>query len=319
MQDIRRLTLDQLRAFVSVAEASSFTDAARVQLRTQTAMTRQINGLEDVLGHRVLKRTRGHVEGLTEIGKRLLPFARRTLATIDDAWIALSSPNVSGSIRVGVMDDIDVGWLNGLLARFREAQPDCEVRAVSDFSVRLEKRLENREIDIAVVKRLGAVDSPLRDGLVRREPLIWAAGPGFRCDPERPVPLVVFQEGCVYRAHILENLRKSGIASFVAYEGQSYANVRNAVWSGFGITALARSQIEAGGLLPLPAVGEIALADLGMVEIVIRYAKVPNSPALRTFVREIERHMVETPGYASLPQTPDGQNRPSRIQSEPVI
>jgi DNA-binding transcriptional LysR family regulator len=248
MNAVRRLTLEQLRAFVSIAEASSFTEAARRQMRTQTAMTRQIKSMEDALGQRVFRRTRGHVEGLTDVGQHLLPYARRVLATIDDAWMALSRPSVSGSIRVGVMDDVDVGWLNELIARFRAAQPDCDVRAISDFSTRLEQRLEIGEIDLAVVKKLAVQGGPTREGLVYREPLLWAAGPGFRCDPRKPVPIVVFHEGCVYRAHILESLKKYGVASFVAYEGQSYANVRTALSAGPGISALTKSQIKAAGL-----------------------------------------------------------------------
>ncbi len=319
MIDLRRLTLEQIRAFVAVAEHQSFTNAARSRMRTQTALTRQIRSMEDALGERLLKRSRGHVEGLTDAGQRLLPFALKILATVDDAWTSLQRPSVSGRIRVGIMDDIDVGWLNELVSRFRTSHPDCDVRAVSDFSARLERRLENREIDIAIIKQLVPVEAVPSAGVLRREALVWAAGPGFRPDPERLLPLVVFHEGCAYRRHLLEILEAKGIRSQVVYEGQSYANVLAAVRAGFGITALAESQVEAGGLLRLQRLGDVDLAELGTVEIVLRQAAGRSNAALKAFARAIELHMPEGaaaavsgfPASASPFLVPAGVGRPA--------
>lgn len=248
--------------------------------------------METLLGERLLQRSRGHVAGLTESGQRLLPFARKILATIDDAWTSLNHPALSGSIRVGLMDDIDVHWLNELLGRFRVGHPDCDVRAVSDFSSRLERRLAAGEIDLALTKR---VVPPGRrgggKGVLSHEPLTWAAGPGFRWDGQRPLPLVVFHEGCAYRRHILQQLADLGVASQVVYDGQSYANVRDAAQAGFGITALAHSQVLAGGLMPLKLLGRIRLKPLGTVEIMLRTAgKGHSTPALTALIQEIERH-----------------------------
>ena len=152
--DLRRLTLEQLRAFVSIADHRSFTNAARLQMRTQAAVTRQIKSMEDILGQRLFRRSRGHVEGLTDAGLKLFPFAQKILGTVDDAWVSLKTPLVSGNIRVGIMDDFDISWLNELLGRFRATHPDCDVRAISDFSARLEQRLEGEEIDVAIIKKL---------------------------------------------------------------------------------------------------------------------------------------------------------------------
>lgn len=296
--DVRRLTLDQIRAFVSIAEHQSFTSAARLQMRTQTALTRQIKSMEDVFGARLVRRSRGHVEGLTEAGQRLLPFAHRILATVDDAWTSLDGPALSGAIRVGIMDDIDVSWLNRLLAHFNVVHPECDVRAISDFSVRLERRLEAGEIDVAIIKQLGTDDRAPCEGLLRREPLVWVAGPGFRWEPPRPLPVVAFHEGCIYRGSLLRRLEDMGIATQVVYDGQSYSNVREAVFAGLGITVLAESQARAGGLKRLRQIGGRPLEDLGTVEIVVRCAKGRGSPVLRAFMREIERQMQERPVHA---------------------
>ena len=290
--DLRRLTLEQIRAFVSVAERQSFTGAARSQMRTQTAITRQIRSAEDILGVRLVLRTRGHVEGLTEAGTRLLPFARKILATVEDAWSSLERPSVRGKIRIGIMDDIDVTWLLRIVTRFKAMHPDCDVSAVSDFSVHLERRLERRDIDVAIIKRLVTDASPAPGITVRREPLVWAAGPGFRWDQDCPLPLVVFHESCIYRQHVMARLDEQKIPHRIAYEGLSYAHVRSAVFAGIGISALAESQLEVGGLQRLGNIGGVALKALDPVEIVMCVVSGREHPALSAFIRETANHML---------------------------
>lgn len=66
-----------------------------------------------------------------------------------------------------------------------------------------------------------------------------------------------------------------------------------AVRAGFGVTALAESQVEAGGLLRLQRLGDVDLAELGMVEIVLRQAVGRSNAALKAFARAIELQMPE--------------------------
>jgi DNA-binding transcriptional LysR family regulator len=288
-QGLRLLTLDQIRAFVSVCEYGSFTDAARVQSRTQTAVTRQIRAAEDILGEKLLRRSRGHFEGLTEAGERLLPFAHKILATLEDAWLCLEQPGLTGTVRVGVMDDIDMNWLIALIGRFKSRHPECDVRVISDFSVQLEKRLEQRELDIAIVKTLQQQNRQDTHQVLRREPLLWAAGPGFHWRKREPLPLVLFHDGCIYRNHLIQTLETAGIPFKIAYEGQNYSHMRAAVIAGLGVTAVAKSQIDLGGLHILREIGGISLAPLSDVEIAIKTLARRRSHALSGFLQEVMR------------------------------
>ncbi len=68
----RRLPpLNALRAFEAVARSLCFTKAADQLLVTQSAVSRQVKNLEDILGVQLLKR-KGPLE-LTEEGRKLLP------------------------------------------------------------------------------------------------------------------------------------------------------------------------------------------------------------------------------------------------------
>src|SRR3954469_14445239 len=95
---------DLLRAFVAVAEQRSFTRAATILNRTQSAVSMQIKRLEDRLGAEVLSRTKAQVD-LTAAGEGLLGYARRMLVLNDEAIGRLREHKVEGHVRLGVMDD----------------------------------------------------------------------------------------------------------------------------------------------------------------------------------------------------------------------
>lgn len=76
------LTLDQLRAFVAVAEAGSFRAGAGRIARVQSAVSHAIGNLEATLGVTLFDRS-GHRPGLTQEGKALLADARAILLKVD--------------------------------------------------------------------------------------------------------------------------------------------------------------------------------------------------------------------------------------------
>src|SRR5262247_559783 len=78
------LELRHLRAFVAVADELSFSRAAQRLFITQPALSRQIRGLERLVGCDLLRRSTHQVE-LTLAGEALLDRARALLHGVDDA------------------------------------------------------------------------------------------------------------------------------------------------------------------------------------------------------------------------------------------
>ena len=70
------LDIDLLRSFAAVADTGSFTAAAELVARTQSAISVQIKRLEETLGHKVFERTSRSL-ALTPAGETLLDYARR--------------------------------------------------------------------------------------------------------------------------------------------------------------------------------------------------------------------------------------------------
>src|SRR5882757_5670150 len=95
---------DLLKAFVAVADHLSFTRAAAMLNRTQSAVSMQVKRLEDRLGVELFHRTTVTVD-LSSAGEGLLGYARRILVLNDEAVGHLREHKVEGVVRLGVMDD----------------------------------------------------------------------------------------------------------------------------------------------------------------------------------------------------------------------
>ena len=287
----RHLTLEHFRVFIAVAECRSFAGAAQRLMRTQSALTHQIQGAENILGERLLVRTRGHFGGLTEEGMRFLPHARRVLSSVESAFRSIGHAALTGRVRVGVMDDFDIRWLIDLIARFEALHPGSEMSTVSDLSARLEERLARGEIDVAVIKRLFDPASSTGQGALRLQRLYWVVGADFQWTGEGRLPVVVFHEGCVYSKHMFEQFRRLNIEWRIAYAGHSYTNIRAAVAAGLGLAVLPEGQISSDHIICENRIGGVDLPDLGFVELVVRTAEDRPNPITMAFRLEIERRI----------------------------
>jgi DNA-binding transcriptional LysR family regulator len=82
---------DLLRVFVLIAEGRSFTEAASLVGRTQSAVSMQVKRLEDLLGQPVFSRGKGGGVELTPHGQFLLGRAREILALNDEVITTFGS------------------------------------------------------------------------------------------------------------------------------------------------------------------------------------------------------------------------------------
>ena len=92
------MNISQLRTFVTVVDAGSFSEAARTMGISQPAVTMQIQALESDLGATLLDRRYRRVD-LTDAGEVLLPYARSILGELDSVRDEIS--RASGVARHG--------------------------------------------------------------------------------------------------------------------------------------------------------------------------------------------------------------------------
>ena len=144
------IDIDQLRTFIAIAETGSFTKAADVVHKTQSAVSMQMKRLEERLDKPIFARD-GRASKLTEDGERLLDYARRIVKLNLEALAAFSGPELSGSVRLGVPDDYADRYLPEIMARYSRAYPGVELTVICEPSVDLLERIDPNELDLAII------------------------------------------------------------------------------------------------------------------------------------------------------------------------
>ena len=152
--------LYELHLLHSVAERGSFTAAARDVGLTQSAITRQVQGVEARLGTALFERTTRKVE-LTRAGAFLLQNSARLLGDLDALLGQFRDQftDAPKEVRVGVSTTVSMAYLPGFFAAQRRLRPDVRLRIVHQASAALLEKLEANVLDVAILcppRRLSA-------------------------------------------------------------------------------------------------------------------------------------------------------------------
>src|SRR5690606_22531802 len=125
------LDIDQLRTFVAIADTGSFTKAADLVHKTQSAVSMQMKRLEERLGRPIFERD-GRYSRLTEDGDRLLDYARRIVRLNMECLASFGDVDLAGRVRLGVPADYADRYLPEILARSSRSNPSVDVPAVCE-------------------------------------------------------------------------------------------------------------------------------------------------------------------------------------------
>lgn len=274
------LDLDQLRTFIAIADTGSFTRAAEVVSRTQSAVSMQMRRLEERIGKPIFTRD-GRASRLTEEGERLLGYARRMVRLSDEALAAFDDSELTGTVRLGTPDDYADRFLPEVLARFARSHPRAEVSVICEPSVRLLELARLGEIDLAIVTYCGETHTEI----VRREPLLWVGSTAHAIEREDVVPLALSRPPCIFRAAALDALAAAGREYRVLYNSGNYAALAAAVQAGLAVTVLAESSLRPGMRVLGEADGfpRLPQCEIGFVRSWTR----PTSPTVDKLVEHI--------------------------------
>ena len=232
------LDLDLLRTFVAVVESGNFSHAAPRIGRSQSAVSMQMQRLEEELGRPLLVRMPRTVVP-NAAGNDLLVYARRLLKLSDEARARLSRPEDAGTVRLGVPDDYAAFLLPSVLARFAEDYPRVTVELVCEPSRLLTAAVEEGRIDLAIVTRLPT--QPFE--VLRQEPFVWVGAPTRVAWSFDPLPVALFEPGCAARANVIDALSAAGRAYRSTYSSSSLLGLCAVVQSGLAVAGLAASSV----------------------------------------------------------------------------
>jgi DNA-binding transcriptional LysR family regulator len=189
------IDVDQLRTFIAIAETGSFTRAAEVVNKTQSAVSMQMKRLEERIQRPIFARD-GRASKLTEDGQRLLDYARRIVKLNMETVAAFSDVGLSGRVRLGVPDDYADRYLPEIMARFSRAYPHVELTVMCQPSVDLVELIDSNELDLAIVTDCG---TPRASETFRLERLLWVTSNRHSTHLEEPLPLALGRPSCIWR------------------------------------------------------------------------------------------------------------------------
>ncbi len=142
----RPLSLSNLRAFEAVARRLSFSDAADELFVTQSAISRQIKGLEDELGAALFVRGTRHVE-MTQSGQVLLRSVEAGLQKIDASVRQIRQVRSRKRVSVTTFASFGSLWLLPRIEAFQRLHPDIDIRVSAADQI---ADLDDPELDLAL-------------------------------------------------------------------------------------------------------------------------------------------------------------------------
>ena len=240
-------SLENLRAFLSVARYGSFSRAANKLHVVTSAVTRRVEQLESTLGKRLLQRsTRGLT--LTTTAEALLPKASRIVAEIDDIFRnGGREAGIGGVLRVKAPTTVTSEFLGTLFVDFLRQHPSIDVDVtLADYSVNPLEQGFDVAFGAMPVSYRDVVDIPLW-----RYDLVACCSPGYlqgRAPPGHPSELI--EHECLTTTLFDGGWLFENGTGGVDIEVHSRVHVsdgrviREAARQGLGIAALARYLVE---------------------------------------------------------------------------
>ena len=159
----RPFDLYQLHLFRLVAETGSFTQAAHVTGLTQSAITRQIQNIEQQLGLSLLNRTTRSVT-VTKAGEFLIRESAPFLGDVDSLLRRLNEEYASAprEVRVGVSRTVSLAYLPGFFSANVRRGSSVISRVTHESSQTILASLESDALDIGVLLPPPRLSSRLR-------------------------------------------------------------------------------------------------------------------------------------------------------------
>lgn len=250
------LDLDLLRTFVAVADLNTFAAAAAAVCRTQSAVSQQMQRLEQLVDKELFAR-HGRNKLLTEHGIQLLGYARKILRFNDEACMSLMFSNLQGVLTLGASDESADTILPFLLNRISSVYPKLALDVSVKRNAFMIEMLKENEVDLVVTTHRPGQFNCLT---LRTSPTHWYCAAEYVLQQGEPVPLVLLDDPSPFRDMVLAALNEANIPWRLAYVASTLPAVRAAVKAGLGVTARPVEMMspdlrvlgKSDGLPPLP-------------------------------------------------------------------
>ena len=301
------MDLRQLEMFQAVVETGSFTKAGQRLHVSQSAISRQINLLEEELGVQVLMRSNKRVF-LTEAGKTLLKHCYRIFRDIEEAVLAVSQNEMvgRGTLRVGGGMSVCSFLLPQILKEYKTLYPNIALTVTTGTSEPTILKIRNNEVDVGVLT-LPVESQDLEVTSVFREEMVVVTSQNHPLSKKTEVtpeeiasmPLILFEQGSNTRKIIDQFFGKHDISPQIIMEMENVEIIKPLVDIGLGITIIPYQpivrEVEAGTLHFLRIAGYPLYRELGLVILKMSYQPIPLQRMIKLFTEMIPTLQIHPP------------------------
>jgi len=250
------LDIEQLRAFLVVAEHSSFSHAASELAITQPAISKRIAALEENLDSRLFDRL-GRQVRLTEAGELLRPQAEDILQRLEEARQSLSvEPNrVAGVLRLTTSHHIGLHRLAPVLRAFRARHDGVQLDIRFEDSEIGYQRVRQGTGELAVVTLDPQGQSDLESECLWDDPLRFITSKALSSTKRNTkaqtktlrqlarLPAILPGPGTYTGKLVNEMFARAGLRPLVAMQTNYLETIRMLVAAGYGWSALPETML----------------------------------------------------------------------------
>jgi LysR family hydrogen peroxide-inducible transcriptional activator len=240
------MNLRDLRYLVALADHRHFGRAAEASFVSQPTLSTQLKKLEDELGLPLVERNPRNVM-LTELGEKVASRARTILREADEikAIARRFKDPEAGTVRIGIFPTLAPYLLPHVVPSLVAAFPQLETVLVEEKTEVLVKRLNDGDIDVAILA-LPVHDERLHAEFLFEEEFVLAVHRSHPLGARKRVrlsdiegeTLLLLDDGHCLRDQALEVCRRAGASEQSGFRATSLETLRHMVSAGVGSTLL---------------------------------------------------------------------------------
>lgn len=237
---MKTLDLDLLQTVVAFADSGSCKGAAHIVHRSQSAVSIKLKKLEEDLGASLFTRT-GRKISLNKKGEDIVADARRILRISQELMEKATGKELTGVVRLGLPDDY-VSLLGNFLNRFTNEFPNVSLDLHCAPTAELKPLLERGGLDLSILSS----ETDAKEGMVlQKQPVLWVTSRNSQIHTQRPLPLALFPDGCIFRKWALNAMASLDRDHKIVCTSSNMSALQAVVRSGLAVSAFPRSDVPA--------------------------------------------------------------------------
>lgn len=294
--------LQQLQAFIAVAERGSFRAAADHIHLSPPALSRRVEKLESLLGTRLFNRTTREVE-LTSVGRIFLERARAAIDDLESAMLGISdiASSRGGRVTVACVPSAAIHFLPQAIKSFSKKFPAVRIRVIDESMNQTLQSVLTGESDFGIGFMSGLVPEVTFEA-IHKDPFVIALRRDHPLGSRRSIAwsqlgqerLISVARSSGNRQLLDDVLSKSGIEPHFAFEVSHIGTLLGMVEAGLGVAAVPRMSLPSNHptVVGLPLRDPVVSRSLGL----LRKRGAPLRPAAATFHEHLSAALRKSKG-----------------------